>query len=86
MRMIFVIITGIGLIFTIGVCWYLSQTLVTQIAYTFSGQITATEEGTSTLQLLEYANIVWGPLLIILVIVWMIASAQAKDIESEIYG
>ena len=84
--MVFVILTGIGLIFTIGTGWYLSQTLVLQIASSCGGLITATEEGASLLNLVEWANIVWGPLLIILVIVWMIASAQARDVESEIYG
>lgn len=86
MRIVFVILTGIGLIFTIGTGWYLSQTLVLQIAYGCEGLITATEEGASLLNLVEWANILWGPLLIILVIVWMIASAQARDVESEIYG
>lgn len=86
MRMVFVILTGIGLIFTIGTGWYLSQTLVLQIASNCLGLITATEEGASLLNLVEWANIVWGPLLILLVIVWMVASAQARDVESEIYG
>ena len=86
MRMVFVLITGIGLIFTIGVCWYLSQTIVLQITSTTADIIGMSEEGNATLALVEYANILWGPLLIILIIVWMIASAQARDIESEIYG
>jgi len=86
MRIVFVILMGIGLIFTIGTGWYLSQTLVLEIASSCLAQITVTEEGASLLNLVEWANILWGPLFIILVIVWMIASAQARDVESEIYG
>ena len=86
LRMLFVVLTGIALIFVIGTCWYLSQTLVTQIASAFLGEISASSEGESMLQLVQWCNIVWGPAFIVLVIVWMVASAQARDVESEIYG
>lgn len=85
MRMLFVILTGIILLFTITMGWYISQTLVTSIATAFAAQITGTSEGSSLLSLLEFCNIVWGPVFDFLVVLWMVASAQARDVESEIY-
>ena len=46
----------------------------------------ATGGAQSVLNLAVWANIIWGPVFDILVVVWMIASAQARDVESEIYG
>jgi len=84
--MLFVLITGFTLMFTITVSWYISQTLVNSIATAMLGEISATSEGLSLLNLLVFCNIIWGPIFDILVLVWMIASAQARDVESEIYG
>jgi len=86
MRMLFVIITGLTLMFTITIAWYISQTIVNSISTAMLGEITSTSEGTSLLYLLQFCNIIWGPIFDILVIVWMIASAQARDVESEIYA
>jgi hypothetical protein len=85
MRMLFVILTGIILLFTITMGWYISQTLVVSIATAMMPQLTSTAEGSSLLSLLEFCNIVWGPVFDFLVVLWMIASAQARDVESEIY-
>lgn len=83
--MMFVIITGLTLIFIITVSWYISQTIVLAIATGLAQQLTGSGESSSLLSLIEFCNIIWGPVFDILVVIWMIASAQMRDVESEMY-
>jgi hypothetical protein len=85
MRMIFVIITGLTLMLTITVAWYVSQTIVLSICEAFIGEI-GTGEGYNIMSLVQFCNIIWGPLFDGIILFWMIASAQARDVESDIYG
>lgn len=85
MRIIFVLITGLTLMATITVAWYISQTLVVSIAHSFLPQM-GSGEGLSVMNLVEFANIIWGPLFDGIILFWMIASAQARDVESDLYG
>jgi hypothetical protein len=84
MRMLFVLITGIVLLGTITTAWYISQPIVLALANGFFGSVTG--EGLSILHLVEFANIIWGPAFDGIILFWMVASAQARDIESEVYG
>lgn len=86
MRMVFVIITGLSLMGMITTAWYVSQTIVVTIATSMFGQIGSSSEGISLLNLVEFANIIWGPLFDGIIVFWMVASAQARDVESESYG
>lgn len=84
MRMLFVIITGVSLLFIITVGWYIGMAVgVSLIAVIFP---VVEAEGQSVATLINYALILWGPFFDILVVLWMIASAQANDVESSIYG
>ena len=83
--MVFVIITGLTLMGMITVAWYVSQTIVVTIAHGFLPQM-GTGEGLSLMYLVEFMNIIWGPLFDGIILFWMIASAQARDIESDVYG
>lgn len=78
--MLFVVITGLTLLFVITVSWYFSQALIVGIASAISGSLGA--DAASVLSLTEFASIVWGPILDVLVVLWMIASAQVEDVQS----
>lgn len=83
MRMLFVILTGLSLIFVVTVAWYFSQPVVLSLSNAFISELSG--DALSVMHLVQFANIIWGPLFDILIITWMIASAQARDIESERY-
>lgn len=83
MRMLFVVLTGLTLIFIITTGWYISQTVVLSIANAFIGDVTG--DALNLIHLIQFVNVAWGPVFDILVVAWMIAAAQARDVESEIY-
>ena len=84
MRIIFVLITGILLMGVVTVAWYISQPIVLSLCAGFFGEITG--EGLNIMHLVQFANIVWGPVFDAIILLWMVASAQARDIESEVYS
>ena len=85
MRMFMVVTVGIVLLAIISIGWYLSNTLFVSIIESFGAWVPSGQQ-TGVLNLIGYANIIWGPLFMGIIIVWMIASASVKDVESEIYG
>lgn len=77
MRILFVWLTCVAIMFTVTVGWYISQELVVQIAHQCLSDVTG--QGLALLTLIEYANIIWGPLFDILILLWAIVSSQATD-------
>ncbi len=75
-------ITGLTLMGMITTAWYVTQPIVLAISASIVG---TGGSGESTMNLIQYATIIWGPLFDIIVLFWMIASAQARDITSEVY-
>ena len=84
MRILMVWLTAIALCFAITVGWYISQDLVLSLSTAMLGDITG--EGLNLLNLIQFLTIIWGPLFDILVLIWAIASSQARDPNSVIYG
>ena len=84
MRMLFVIITGLTLLFIITTAWYVSQPVIVSIAGAFFSSLSG--DAQSVMGLVQFCSIIWGPIFDILIIVWMIASAQMRDVESDLYG
>lgn len=83
MRILFVWLTAVILIFSITTGWYISQDLVISIA---SVALTGVNgKAASLLSLIEVMNIIWGPLFDILVLVWAIVSSQADSPQSVVY-
>lgn len=81
-----VIVTGLFLLCVITFLWYISNTVASSFLYAMFDALTATESGTSLTNLVTFLNIMWGPVLDILIIVWMISAAQQRDVESVLYG
>lgn len=79
-------ITGLTLLFIITAGWYVSNMVASSILYNVIEEMTLTSEGESLVGLATFLNIIYGPVLDILVIIWMVAAAQQRDIESELYG
>lgn len=80
MRILFVWLTALMLVFIITVSWYVSQGVVSSIA---NGLLSdATGQGENIRDLVLYANIIWGPLFSVLVVIWAIVSSQANSAES----
>jgi hypothetical protein len=84
LRMVFVVVTGLALIFVITVSWYTTLAIVTGLLSVFFTGLSGDAQTVATLT--NYAAIVWGPIFDFLIVMWMIGSAQARDVESEMYG
>ena len=84
MRILFVWATAIMLCAIITMGWYFSQPIVLVLSNA-AIETNLSTEATAVLYLVQYGNIVWGPVLDFIVILWAIASSQARDIESEMY-
>jgi hypothetical protein len=76
-------LTAVALCFAINFGWYISQDLVLTLAQGALGEVTG--QGLNLLNLIEFLNIIWGPLFDILVILWAIVSSQARDPTSVYY-
>lgn len=86
MRILMVWITALILCSVITIGWYISNTVVNQIASGNMALIGESGRPYSLLKLIEYLNIAWGPAFDFLVILWAIASSAARDVTSEVYG
>ena len=86
MRIVWVLIVGSILLFSITVGWYISMPVVMGFSRGINATIYGSASARNALTAIEYASIAWGPLLDIFVLLWMIMSASKKDVESQIYG
>lgn len=87
MRILMVWITAFVLLTFITVGWLVSNTLVTQIASGNAALIGSVgSEGFNLAKLIEYVNILWGPVLDLLVVIWAIAHSVYRDVASEVYS
>ena len=80
------VIIGIFVIGAITSIWYITQPMIYSVIAQ-SENVTATlganrTEGDNTFTILYLLNIVWGPALILVVIGWMLISAQRDDWRS----
>jgi hypothetical protein len=79
-------ITALVLCSVITIGWYISNTVFNQIASGNMDLIGTSGRPYSLLKLLEYLNILWGPIFDALVILWAIASSDAEGAVSSVYG
>ena len=83
MRIVVVLIYGISMLFLVSIGWYASLPIILGIANSLSFGTGVTY----SLSLgIRYASYAWGPALILFILLWMVISAQARDVESEMYG
>lgn len=70
--------------------WYITQPMVYMLidqSYGITVRMEAnTTGGTATFDILQALNILWGPALVVIILVWMLISAQRSDYRSEYYG
>jgi Ni,Fe-hydrogenase I cytochrome b subunit len=86
MRILMVWITALVLIMFITIGWYIGNILVTQIASgntAYLGDVGS--RGYNLVRLLEYVSIAWGPVFILFVLLWAIASSASQYALSEVY-
>jgi hypothetical protein len=85
MQILYVWLTCLLVCGVITVGWYISNTVVNQIASS-NMDLIGTGRGLSELKLLEYVNIAWGPILDALVILWALVNSAKQDVTSSVYG
>ena len=85
MRIVLVWIVTIILIFTVSLGWYVSQPIVLGVSHGLASSITSSQ-GKLVARSVEYVSYVWGPILILFILLWAIISSQRRDITSEVYA
>lgn len=85
MRIVLVWIVTIILIFTVSLGWYVSQPIVLGVSRGLNTTIT-NPQGRLVATGVEYVSYVWGPILILFILLWAIISSQQRDITSEVYA
>lgn len=78
-------LTASVLIFSISIGWYVSQPVVIGVARGVNSTIT-NQQGRNVATFVEYASFLWGPIVILFILLWAVISSQRRDVESEIYG
>lgn len=84
--MVIVIMVGLLMMFLFTVGWYFTNAITAGFVSTMFGGLTSTTEGAGLLNIVLFINAVWGPVFDVIVLMWMIQSAQMRDVESEMYG
>ena len=84
MRILMVLITGLSLIFIVSMSWWVTLPVVIPVARAINGTVTLSA-ARLTINAIEYAEYIWGPLFIGMIVLWMLISAGKRDVESEIY-
>jgi hypothetical protein len=92
MRIVFTVLTGLSLITFITLAWYIFQpfcwSAITMSQTILEGFGLSSDElqlAVNNNALLYWANLLWGPLSDIFVILWMAVSAQRIDPSSEVF-
>ena len=86
MRVVKVWIMASIIIFTVSLGWYVSQPVVIGFSRSLNATISGNQNAVNAATAIEYGSIIWGPLLIIFILLWAIVSSQQRDVESVIYG
>ena len=86
MRILRVWILASIIIFSVSLGWYISQPVVIGFSRSLNATISANQNAVNVSKAIEYGSIIWGPLLIIFILLWAIVSSQQRDVESVIYG
>jgi len=84
MRILIVLISGLGLIFIVSMSWWLTLPIIIPIARAANSTVTL-PAARLTINAIEYAEYIWGPLFVVIIVLWMLINAQKRDVESEIY-
>jgi len=65
--------------------WWVSLPVVFGVSRGINASVTDAR-GRLAMTAIEYAEIAWGPVTDLFILLWMISSAAKRDVESELYG
>lgn len=71
-------ITALILILSVTIGWYMGLTVFNSIASANMALI-GTGEGLTLAKLLQYANIAWGPLFDVIILIWALTYPAERD-------
>jgi Ni,Fe-hydrogenase I cytochrome b subunit len=84
MRILYVWLTALSLMTFVSIGWYVSMPIVYGVANALRPSITM-GSGPAIVGFVIIANISWGPIFDVVLLLWALISSQQKDVESEIY-
>jgi len=84
MRIVFVWLAAITMMFVVTVGWYISQPVVMGVAYALKASISH-PSAQSILTLVEYASFWWGPITDMFILLWAFINSQKSEYESYVY-
>lgn len=85
MRIIVVWISAFVLIFMVSLGWYTSLPVVLGVSRGLNATYYADANARNVATAVEYMAYAWGPLLILILLLWAIISSSKRDVESEYY-
>lgn len=83
MQLFYVWLTALVLITSISLGWYVTLPIVSAFADGIANYTSADPNARNIVQLVEFANFVWGPIMVIFILFWAIIYSQKRDVESE---
>lgn len=85
MRIVFVWVTAILIIFTVGVSWYVTLPVVLGVSLALNATYSEDANARNVATAVGYVSYAWGPVLIGFVLLWALVSTSRFDAQSEVY-
>lgn len=86
MRILFVWVAAIAMIFLISLGWYTTLPVVLGVSRGLNSTYYENANARNIATAVEYLSYGWGPILIGFVLLWALISSAKRDVESEVYG
>lgn len=85
MRILFVWVVAIALIFMVSVGWLTTMPVVIGVSRSLNSTYYGDANARNIATAVEYATYVWGPVFILFILLWAIISSSKRDVESQYY-
>lgn len=85
MRILFVWVVAIALIFMVSVGWYSTLPSVLGVSRALNASYYEDANARNIATAVEYASYAWGPVFILFIILWALVSSSKWDVESQRY-
>lgn len=85
MRILFVWVVAIALIFMVSIGWYSTMPVVLGMSRSLNATYYADANARNIATAVEYATYAWGPVFILFILLWALVSSSKRDVESQYY-
>ena len=86
MRIIWVWVIAISLVFLISLGWYSTMPGIIGVSRALNSTYYEDPNARNVATAIEYVTYAWGPMFCLFILLWAIISSARRDAESEVYG